>query len=403
MYIKNNKISLFYILLILIFNIILSENKLIFDCITKSTKYLSYNSMNKVYYTSNNIIPIKIFNRFKYKYTHKDNIKKKISNENEVYLSKVRYHESYNRRGMFKYLRSDAKKYRIINHVNKRNIFLLDKVKILLNNKYANNLKYYMTKIDHFTIDKISNNIINNRNIFLKKINRNGNKKKEYHLLALSNGFINENSIISDNNDKCDNIYNIKEQNSISVNKNNICIQENDINENSLKENKKKKKRILSEESKKNMREKLKSIMREKWKNSEFRKKMINSFRKRGIEHNKKISEAVKNKWKYDENYKLKTLEGQRKYFMRRKNANVRSTSEDTKNKISKAMKQYWQNKNKYKKSELNNLQSIIKKKKKHKKVWENIYSIILNQKSDDFNNYHTFHNLSVNLQAALN
>ncbi|CRG96664.1 conserved Plasmodium protein, unknown function [Plasmodium gallinaceum] len=404
MHIKNNKILFFYILLILIFNINFSENKL-FDDITKCINYLSCNFMNKIKYTSCNT-SIKNFNRFKYKDTNEDIIKKKNSNKNEIYLSKTSNHEKYKRKRMFKYfLRPIVNEYRIINNLYNRNIYLLNKIMIPLNMKYKNNHKCFLTKINHFVVGKISDdNVINNRNVFLKKTNQNGNNWSTSHLSALSDSIVSDNSIINENNYKCYDKSGMKEENRIPLIENNTHIQENDINECSLKEKKEKKgkKRILSEESKKSMREKLKSIMIEKWKNLEFRKKMISSFRKRGIEHNKKISEAVKNKWKYDENYKLKTLEGQRKYFIRRKNTSIKSTSEETKIKISKAMKQYWLNRNKCKKSEFNNLQSLIKKKKKHKKVWENIYSLILNQKSDDFSNYNTFHNLSINLQESL-
>ncbi|GAW80181.1 hypothetical protein, conserved [Plasmodium gonderi] len=165
------------------------------------------------------------------------------------------------------------------------------------------------------------------------------------------------------------------------------------------------KKRFFSEESKRSMKLKLRNLMRKKWKDPEFRKKMLKSFKKRGIEHNQKISEAVKNKWKNDLNYKQKTLEGQRKYFMRRyKNKKLSAISEKTREKISKAMKQYWANKNKFKKAQVNNLQHLQKKKKKHKKVWEDIYSLILNQKVGDLGSYQSslHHNLSINLQAAL-
>ncbi|ANQ07582.1 Uncharacterized protein PCOAH_00018040 [Plasmodium coatneyi] len=167
-----------------------------------------------------------------------------------------------------------------------------------------------------------------------------------------------------------------------------------------------KKKRVLSEEAKQSMREKLRAIMRKKWKDPEFRKKMMKAFKKRGLEHNKKISETVKNKWKNDMNYKQKTLDGQRRYFIRRyKNKKLVAISDKTREKISKAMKQYWVNKNKFAKTQVNNLQHIQKKKKKHKKVWEDIYSLILNQKVGDFGGYQSslHHNLSINLQAALN
>ncbi|CAA9987386.1 conserved Plasmodium protein, unknown function [Plasmodium knowlesi strain H] len=167
-----------------------------------------------------------------------------------------------------------------------------------------------------------------------------------------------------------------------------------------------KKKRVLSEEAKQSMREKLRVIMRNKWKDPEFRKRMMKSFKKRGLEHKKKISETVKNKWKNDMNYKQKTLDGQRRYFIKRyKNQKVVAISEKTREKISKAMKQYWVNKNKFAKTQVNNLQHIQKRKKKHKKVWEDIYSLILNQKVGDFGGYQSslHHNLSINLQAALN
>lgn len=167
-----------------------------------------------------------------------------------------------------------------------------------------------------------------------------------------------------------------------------------------------KKKRVLSEEAKRSMREKLRAIMRSKWREPEFRKKMMKSFKKRGLEHNKKISEAVKNKWQNDVNYKKKTLDGQRRYFIRRyKNKKIAAISDKTREKISKAMKQYWVNKNKFAKTQVNNLQHIQKRKKKHKKVWEDIYSLILNQKVGDFGGYQSslHHNLSINLQAALN
>ncbi|CDU17519.1 conserved Plasmodium protein, unknown function [Plasmodium yoelii] len=184
-------------------------------------------------------------------------------------------------------------------------------------------------------------------------------------------------------------------------------LKSNDDDDQKIKTNqdeKKKKnstKRVLSEESKKSMKEKLRSIMIKKWKDADFRKKMIKSFKKRGAHHNKKISDTIKNKWKNDKDYKLKTLEGQRKYFIK-KCKNNNAISSKTREKISRSMKLYWQNKNKYKPSQPNNLQSIIKK-KKQKKVWENIYSIILNKNVNDFNNYQTFHhNLSINLQAAL-
>ncbi|EDL44926.1 hypothetical protein PVIIG_02808 [Plasmodium vivax India VII] len=133
---------------------------------------------------------------------------------------------------------------------------------------------------------------------------------------------------------------------------------------------------------------------------------MMKSFKKRGLEHNKKISEAVKNKWQNDVNYKKKTLDGQRRYFIRRyKNKKIAAISDKTREKISKAMKQYWVNKNKFAKTQVNNLQHIQKRKKKHKKVWEDIYSLILNQKVGDFGGYQSslHHNLSINLQAALN
>ncbi|SCM21004.1 conserved Plasmodium protein, unknown function [Plasmodium berghei] len=173
------------------------------------------------------------------------------------------------------------------------------------------------------------------------------------------------------------------------------------IKTNQHEKKKKSTKRVLSEESKKRMKEKLRSIMIKKWKDVDFRKKMIKSFKKRGAHHNKKISDTIKNKWKNDKDYKLKTLEGQRKYFIK-KCKNNNAISSKTREKISRSMKLYWQNKNKYKASQPNNLQSIIKK-KKQKKVWENIYSIILNKNVNDFNNYQTFHhNLSINLQAAL-
>ncbi|KEG03000.1 conserved Plasmodium protein, unknown function [Plasmodium vinckei vinckei] len=176
------------------------------------------------------------------------------------------------------------------------------------------------------------------------------------------------------------------------------------IQTNKNEKNKKKQnstKRVLSEESKKSMKEKLRSIMIKKWKDADFRKKMIKSFKKRGAHHNKKISDSIKNKWKNDKDYKLKTLEGQRKYFIK-KCKNNNAVSSKTREKISRSMKLYWQSKNKYRASQPNNLQSIVKK-KKQKKVWENIYSIILNKNVNDFNNYQTFHhNLSINLQAAL-
>ncbi|KJP89392.1 hypothetical protein AK88_00835 [Plasmodium fragile] len=171
-------------------------------------------------------------------------------------------------------------------------------------------------------------------------------------------------------------------------------------------EGRKKKKRVLSEEAKRSMREKLGAIMRSKWKDPEFRKRMMKSFKKRGLEHNKKISEAVKNKWKNDMNYKQKTLDGQRRYFIRRyKNKKIVAISDKTREKISKAMKQYWMNKNKFSKTQVNSLQHMQKRKKKHKKVWEDIYSLILNQKVGDFGGYQSslHHNLSINLQAALN
>ncbi|EUD67941.1 hypothetical protein C922_01553 [Plasmodium inui San Antonio 1] len=166
-----------------------------------------------------------------------------------------------------------------------------------------------------------------------------------------------------------------------------------------------KRKPVLSEEAKRNMREKLAAIMRSKWRDPEFRKKMMRSFKKRGLEHNKKISEAVKNKWKNDMNYKQKTLDGQRRYFIRRyKNKEILPISDKTREKISKAMKQYWANRNKFAKTKINNLQHVQKRKKKHKKVWEDIYSLILNQKVGDFGGYQSslHHNLSINLQAAL-
>ncbi|CAD2106434.1 hypothetical protein YYG_01011 [Plasmodium vinckei petteri] len=176
------------------------------------------------------------------------------------------------------------------------------------------------------------------------------------------------------------------------------------IKTNKNEKNKKKQnstKRVLSEESKKSMKEKLRSIMIKKWKDADFRKKMIKSFKKRGAHHNKKISDTIKNKWKNDKDYKLKTLEGQRKYFIK-KCKNNNAVSNKTREKISRSMKLYWQSRNRYKASQPNNSQSIVKK-KKQKKVWENIYSIILNKNVNDFNNYQTFHhNLSINLQAAL-
>ncbi|SCN59523.1 conserved Plasmodium protein, unknown function [Plasmodium chabaudi adami] len=176
------------------------------------------------------------------------------------------------------------------------------------------------------------------------------------------------------------------------------------IKTNKNEKNKKKQnstKRVLSEESKKSMKEKLRSIMIKKWKDADFRKKMIKSFKKRGAHHNKKISDTIKNKWKNDKDYKLKTLEGQRKYFIKKCKSN-NAVSNKTREKISRSMKLYWQSKNKYKGSQPSNSQSIVKK-KKQKKVWENIYSIILNKNVNDFNNYQTFHhNLSINLQAAL-
>ncbi|SPJ10191.1 conserved Plasmodium protein, unknown function [Plasmodium sp. DRC-Itaito] len=228
-----------------------------------------------------------------------------------------------------------------------------------------------------------------------QKTKENISKMKNINNINNINNIENKNN--KNNIENRNNINNIENKNNINNidNKNNI---ENIIE-------KKKKKRFFSEESKKRMKEKLRLIMRTKWKNHEFRKKMIKSFRKRSMDHNKKISDTVKNKWKYDKEYKLKTLEGQRKYFLKkRKSKKFNSPSQETRNKISKSMKQYWLNKNKYTKSDMNNLQSLVIKKKKHKKVWENIYSIILNQKIDDITNYQTFHNnLSVNLQAALN
>lgn len=179
--------------------------------------------------------------------------------------------------------------------------------------------------------------------------------------------------------------------------------EKHDKNDNEIKTEKTKTKRKLSEKSLKSMKEKLKKIMKEKWKNPEFRNKMTEAIRKRNRGHNKKISETIKKKWKYDENYKKKTLDGQRKYILDRKNKNANKVSEETKSKISKAMKLYWMSRIKFKKKEIiKSSSSILKKRKRHKKLWEDIYSIILNQKNDDnINNYQILHNLSVNLDAT--
>ncbi|KAI4839355.1 hypothetical protein MKS88_001904 [Plasmodium brasilianum] len=344
---------------------------------------------------------------------HKCNRKKKKKVPNEQDVSKKRFYEYTEKeeKAVNNFLTTAMKRSKILKH-GKRNkymyYFVLNKLNRNLvinarNNKTINkickeNIPIFMTE------NKLSlHNAFSNKNgHILHKTNRAhwNYKEKCFPIFAICSDTKSSTgtAYIVGNDQKYHSICNIQEKKYREIHLNaGAVVQGNNT--------KKKKKRVLSEKSKESMKEKLRIIMIQKWKDTEFRKKMIKSFKKRGIEHNKKISETLKNKWKNDKEYKLKTLEGQRKYFVNRYKNRHKTyyTSAETREKISKAMKLYWLNKNKYKQMQTHNLQSVVKKKKKHKKVWENIYSIILDQKQDDLSNYQTFHhNLSVNLEAAL-
>ncbi|SBT33353.1 conserved Plasmodium protein, unknown function [Plasmodium ovale wallikeri] len=410
----------FYALLIfLVFNIILSESNSPFcDISTGAIKYFNCYSMNSVRCVRTNKLGKEYRNCKCKNFDTNNGKKKKKFTQNEPVVRRITLCKSKQgkKEDIKNMLKSETNRYVIAKHgKNNKNIY-----QFLLHNNFptSNNfhikspLKSYKTNVANFLLVKKDGSPLSSNNSrhssHWSKVDKIhwSNTRKCFSLYAMStrDTSIGDSTATvatvtlpverDDNNTLLRNNRNVS-----SVEKDNAkecCKQEGET---------KKRKRILSEASKNSMREKLRLIMLNKWKDVEFRKKMIRSFKKRGLEHNKKISEAVKKKWQNDKDYKLKTLEGQRKYFLRRyKNSRVTFTSDETRKKISKSMKQYWMNKNKCNPPSVNNLQSLVKKKKKHKKVWENIYSLILNQKLDDFNSYQTFHhNLSINLQAALN
>ncbi|SOV14013.1 conserved Plasmodium protein, unknown function [Plasmodium gaboni] len=461
-------ISILYILLLLIFNIKSSVSNLIyqkkFKKIMSDVNYYNINKtqnvwnnkrlgFNKHIHTSNNKNKEynNRLNKPLYEHIHK------ILYDNNDYEKIIKT----NKYGSFcilnrgnKVLQKFIKKSKINKYHFLYHSPYISRYNNIKKNNYEGNindntfkLNFQNIKYDNILYNKKIIQMYFNNSIFNKSYNSDelNNKSRSFSIGSISNNTINKMNTINCSTNKYDNdiidgYNNINQHNNMEgiyisntyddmsnvqmqqMGLQNITFDEdnsdennkktkeniNNINNINNKENiveKTRKKRIFSEESKRRMKEKLRLIMKKKWKNNEFRKKMIKSFRKRSMDHNKKISDTVKNKWKYDKEYKLKTLEGQRKYFLKKsKSKKFNSPSQETRSKISKSMKQYWLNKNKYTKSDMNNLQSLVMKKKKHKKVWENIYSIILNQKIDDITNYQTFHhNLSVNLQAALN
>ncbi|VWU50641.1 conserved protein, unknown function [Hepatocystis sp. ex Piliocolobus tephrosceles] len=459
MCIKQNKSYLLYTFLIIsIFNIKLREGILIISDLPKGmTKFSNNNFMNKIENIYNSKLMKSYYKQWIYKYFYINNKKKKKKKKEKIWLKNDCVSPSiikpfYKLIKLVKIKKVNnflTPQKNLYNNV-KRKIYNKGEYQLILN-KLIKNLKNNMHNYNKRVIKNDTSNITNflikkkillffflyNLNLLHYKnrsnyINKQIIKKKIYSLYNVSNvndgtkKTVNVTSVIATvdsdtvakkklkhcqkqlyqniqtTNDKKNNN---SSNNATQVNNKIYNNDHNNSNYNNLNNQKIKKKRILSDASRNNMKEKLRLIMINKWKNPDFRKKMMKSFKKRGIEHNKKISEAVKKKWDSDKNYKAKTLEGQRKYFIKRYRSNsTTSISNKTKEKISKSMKLYWLQKNKYKQNQNTNVQSVIKKKQKQKQIWDDIYSIILNQQMDGLNNpYQNFdHNLSINLQAAL-